>query len=65
MAYMSQCDKVFISLVFVPKVWDEGEDFWRDPVDWCEHILPNANQAEDLESVPLENIGLEQATHQL
>jgi len=61
---MSQCDSVLVSLVRIPKVRDENEDFGRDLVDWCSHILPNADQAEDFESVLLENIDLEYATHQ-
>jgi len=45
---MSQCDKVLISLVRIPKVRNEGEDFRRDLADWCERVLQNSNQAEDL-----------------
>ena len=62
---MSQRNKVLVSFVRIPKVRDEGEDFGRDLVDWCEHVLPNANQAEDLKSVLLENTDLEHAKHQL
>ena len=49
----------------IPEVRNEGEDLRRDLVDRCEYILPNANQAEDLESVLLENIDLENFAHQL
>ena len=62
---MGQRDGVLISLARVPKVRNEGEDLRRDLVDWCEHVLPNANQAEDLESILLENIDLEYTMYQL
>jgi len=42
----------------VPVVWNEDEDFGRDLVDWGEPVLQGPNEAEDFESVPLENINL-------
>jgi len=66
LAYASQCDDVLISLARIPKVRNEGEDFRRDLVDLCELVLPNVrNQAEDLESISLENVDLEHITHWL
>jgi len=62
---MSQCDNFLVSVARIPKVWNEGEDFGRDLVDRREQIPPNANQAEDLESVLLENVELKFNAYQL
>ena len=55
---MGQCDNVLVSVARVPKVWNEGEDFGRDLVDRRENVSPDANQAEDLDSVLLEGVEL-------
>ena len=57
---MGECNQVSISVVVVliPEVRNEGEDFWRDPVDWREPIPTGPNQVEDLESILLENVEL-------
>ena len=62
---MSQCDDVLVSVARIPKVWNDGKNFWGDLADWCEDVFPNANQAEDLENVFLENCYLENIAHQL
>ena len=62
---MGQRDDVLVSLVRITKVRNEREDFGRDLVDRCEFVLPNTNQAEDLESVLLEDVDLEHIAHQL
>ena len=62
---MGQWDDVLISLARIPKVRNKAEDFGRDLVDWCELVPPNTNQAEDLESVLLENVDLEHIMYQL
>ena len=57
--HVCQRDHISVPIVvFVPKVWKESEDLWRDPVDRRDVVLPGPNQAEDLESVLLENIKL-------
>ena len=55
---MGQRDYVFISVPQIPEIRDEGEDFWRDPADRGEAVLPGPNETEDLESVLLENLNL-------
>ena len=49
---------VSVVVVLIPKVRDDGEDFGRDPVDWCSLVPPEPNQVEDLESALLENVKL-------
>jgi len=44
--------------VLAPELGNEKEDFWRDAVDWSKPVVPGPNQAEDLESVPLESLDL-------
>ena len=65
MAYMSQCYNASIPVTRIQKVWNEGEDVGRDLADWCEHVFPNANQAEDFERVSLESVDLEHIAYQL
>ena len=65
MAYMSQCYNASIPVTRIQKVWNEGEDVARDLADWCEHVFPNANQAEDFERVSLESVDLEHIAYQL
>ena len=48
----------------IPIVGNESEDFRRDPVDWCNRVPPEPNQAEDLESFLLESIELKHDTRQ-
>ena len=60
---MGQCNHVLISTLRIQEVRDETEDFWRDLVDWCESVPPGPNQAENLESISLENVDLEYATY--
>ena len=70
---MSQCDDAFVSVARIQKVWNEGEDFWGDLVDWCRHFFPyvfphvfqHANQAEELGTILLGSVGLEHNTYQL
>lgn len=50
---------VFISIVQIPKVRNEGEDFGRDLADWCGDVSPRPNEKEDLENVSLETLKLE------
>jgi len=57
-------DHVFISLVYIPGVRNESEDFWRDPVNWCDAVSPGPDETEDFEGVSLENIELEYSIHQ-
>jgi len=63
LTYVSQCDDVSISPAQIPGTRDESEDFWRDPIDWGERVLQGPNQAEDLESVPLESVDLKRDTN--
>ena len=62
---MGECDYVLISLVRVPKVWDESEDFGRDSVYWRDNVSPGPNQMENLENVLLKNIELKHDMYQL
>ena len=48
----------FLSAVLGPEVWDQTEDLGGDSVDWGKLVPPGSNQAEDLESTPLERIDL-------
>jgi len=62
---MSQSNDVFVSVTRIPKVWNEGEDFRGDLVDWYEHVFTNANHAKELESTSLGSVDLEQIMYQL
>jgi len=62
---MGQCYNAPIPVTRTPKVWNEGEDFGGNLADWCEHVFPNANQAEDFERVSLESVDLKHITYQL
>ena len=62
--YVGQCNDVSIPPAQIPGARNEGEDFGGDPVDWGERVLQGPNQAEDFESVPLENIDLEHDMNQ-
>ena len=44
------------------KVRDESEDFGRNPADGRKPVLQGPDQAEDLQSVPLEIIDLKHDT---
>ena len=57
---MGECNQVSISVVegLIPKVWNESEDFGRDPIDWRNPVPPESNQVEDLENVLLKNVEL-------
>ena len=59
---MGQCDwfAIFgvVCVLRIPKIRKESEEFWREAVDWCEAVDPGPNQAEDLESVLLQNVDL-------
>jgi len=57
-AYVRYWNRVFVFGLCIPKVWDETEDFERDPVDWGEAVLQGPNEAENFESVLLEDIDL-------
>ena len=48
----------------IQKVRKEGEDFWRNLVDWCDAIPPGSNKEEDFESALLENVKLKYNAHQ-
>ena len=45
----------------VPEVRNKGEDFGWDPVNWAESVFQGPDQAEDLDSVLLENIELKES----
>ena len=51
-------------MVGIPKVRKEGEDFWRDLVDWCDAIPPGSNKEEDIESALLDNVKLKYNSRQ-
>ena len=61
---MGQRDDVFVSVVHVPEVRDKSENFGGDPVDWCQPIFPEPNDAENLDSVLLEDVELEHDARQ-
>jgi len=62
--YVGHCDQAFVVVANIRVVHNESEDFGRDLVDWGKPVLQRPNEAEDLESVPLETIDLEQDTSQ-
>jgi hypothetical protein len=55
---VGQCNYVFISVVCIPEIQNDGKDFWRDLADRGESVLPGPNEMEDLESVLLEDLKL-------
>ena len=57
---MSQSDGCSISDILGPEIWNEREDLGRDLVDWCEMVLPESDQAEDLGRVLLETTDLKE-----
>jgi len=59
---MGQRDHIFVPVVRIPEVWDESEDFGRDAVDRSELVPPGPDQAEDFESVLLEDVELKRET---
>jgi len=62
--YVGQRDHAPLSVVCIPKVREESEDFWRDSVDWCGSVPPGLYQLENLENTFLKDIKLEPNTHQ-
>ena len=62
---MGQRDQVLAPGDFIPGIWNESEDFGRDPVDWGKHVLQGFNQVEDVESILLEMVDLKHGTSQL
>ena len=61
---MGECDYTSISHERAPKVRNENEDFWRDPVDRCNPVPPGPNEVEYLESVLFDGVELEYNTNQ-
>lgn len=61
---MGRRDEVFISVVRIPGVGDESEDFGGNAVDWGEPVLQGPNQTENLESVPLQPVNLKRGATQ-
>ena len=61
---MGHCIQVFIIVGNIQIVYNESEDFERDPVDWGEPVLRRPNEAKDFKSIPLEIIDLKQDTSQ-
>jgi len=61
---VGQCDDIFVSVVYVPEVRNEGKDFGGDLVDWCQPVCPEPNKAENLNSVLFEGVELEHYARQ-
>lgn len=61
---MGQCDEAFVSVVHIPEIRNESENFGRDAVDWGEPVLQEPNQVEEIESVQLEIVDLKHDTGQ-
>jgi len=61
---VSHRDQVFVVVGNVCVVRNESENFEGNPVDWGDPVLQRPNEAEDLESVPLETIDLKHDTSQ-
>ena len=56
-AYVGQRDQTLIRIV-VFIVWDEQENFWRDPVYGRERVLYAPDQAEHFQRIPFERVRL-------
>ena len=65
LAYMCQWNCSYVFVPYLPIVWNEGENFGRNLVDWSESILQGPNQAEDVEGILLKNINLKYVKNQL
>ena len=61
---MGQWNRAYVFVRSSPVVWNESEDFRRDPVDWGELVLQGQNQADDLESILLEKVDLKRDSNQ-
>lgn len=63
MTDVGELDYVAIRMTLgVPVVWNEGEDFGRDPADRGERVLHRPDQAEDLRCALFESVHLKQYT---
>ena len=54
---MGQRDQTLIRIVVVI-IWDEQENFWRDPVYGRERVLYGLDQAEHFQCIPFERVCL-------